>query len=86
MTITPNRCSSCGMEFIQPKSVGNSGDRVPPPQIGDLLLCGACGVPSKITLEGTAPLTEAEFASLTDDERSDLEFAQRAILSHLRNQ
>lgn len=49
------------------------------PKFDDILLCGACGFPSKVTLLGTALVTDEEFAALTDDEQADLNFAQRAI-------
>lgn len=58
---------------------------VPEPRFDDILLCGACGQPSRVTLTGTALLTEEEFNSLDEDERNDLMFAQRAIKRKLRN-
>ena len=55
-------------------------------QVDDLLVCGGCGAVSKVTLEGTALITTAEFEALTDEEKKDLTFAARAVTKkHDRN-
>lgn len=56
-----------------------------PPRLGDILLCGGCGMPSKVTILGTKLLTEEDFSGLSLDEQRDLDFAQRAIKRSIRN-
>lgn len=57
-----------------------------PLKVDDIILCGSCGNVSKVTLLGTALLTDEEFRALSEEEARDLNFAQRAIKQHLRNQ
>lgn len=64
------------MELQTPKAVNPVDEN---PVLGDLVLCGNCGEPNVITLTEPRALTEAEFDSLSADEKSDLSFAQRAI-------
>lgn len=56
-----------------------------PPLIDSLIVCGACGFVSKVTLQGTTLITKKEFENLHPDERKDLTFAARAITRNLRN-
>lgn len=55
------------------------------PQVDDVLICGACGHASVITLTGTEPLAEAAFDAMTDEEKRDILFARRAAKRNLRN-
>lgn len=70
------------MELISAKSVDMLREG---PKIDDIMLCGSCGMPSKVTLLGLRYLTDEEFNSLHEDERKDLDFAQRAVKRQLRN-
>lgn len=56
-----------------------------PPVLDDLLICGACGSLSKVTLLGTTLATDEDINTLTDEERADLSFGQRAVKRQLRN-
>ena len=77
----------CGMKLLNIKTTDYG---TPICQVDDLILCGGCGMPSKVTLEGTVMFTVAEFDKLSDDEKKDLEFAARAVtqkhVGHLRDQ
>lgn len=54
-------------------------------KLNDIILCGNCGMPSKLTLEGMKYLTDEEFMQLSEGERKDLDFAQRAVKRKLRS-
>lgn len=70
------------MEFLDLKAT----DLVSRPTLGDILICGGCGFPSKVTLEGTALMSDAEFRELSKEEVIEVNFAQRAIKRNVRNQ
>lgn len=73
---------SCGMTLSDPRPADLVTEA---PRLGDILLCGGCGHPSKVTIVGTKLLTEEDFTGLSPDERRDLDFAQRAIKRKIRN-
>lgn len=81
MNLPNYTCSSCNMEFTAAKPVDLIDSA---PQIGDLMLCGLCGKPNIVSLEGLRLMTEEEFSSLSEDEMKDLVFAQRAIQKKVR--
>jgi len=56
-----------------------------PPRVDDILLCGACGTLSVVTLLGTAPLSAIAFAKLSADEKKELDFAARAVKRNLES-
>jgi hypothetical protein len=56
-----------------------------PPAFDDVMICGACGSISIITLQGTRLMTEEELLALSEEEQRDLTFAQRAIRRSVRN-
>jgi hypothetical protein len=70
------------MELLNIKSVDMLRE---PPKIGDIVMCGGCGFPNKVTLQGTELLTKEEFDALPLVERNDLTFAARAITKQIRS-
>ncbi len=70
------------MDLINLKSVDLI--RVPP-KIGDILVCGGCGTFNEVTLQGTKPMTKAEYDALSVEESADLNFAMRALKPQKRN-
>lgn len=72
----------CGMALLNPKPV----DLVSPkPELGDILLCGMCGMINIVDLMGTRKITDDELLNLSVEERRDLDFAVRAIKKQGRN-
>lgn len=55
-----------------------------PPKVDDIMLCGACGHPSKVTLLGLVYITEGEYDKLSSEEKKKLNFAQRVVKRELR--
>jgi hypothetical protein len=70
------------MVLKDPKAV-DYGENVP--HLDDILICGMCGCPSKVTLLGTEELTDEELKGLTLEERKGIEFAIRAVKRQVRN-
>lgn len=56
------------------------------PVVGDFLICGGCGCPNIVTIEGTKEATEADLLELSPEEQRDMTFAIRAVKRHIRNQ
>jgi DNA-directed RNA polymerase subunit RPC12/RpoP len=73
-------CANCGMEQLDLKFTDLVEEKL---RVDDLILCGGCGLPNKVTLEGLALLNQIEFELLSKDEKRDLDFAQRAIKKKL---
>lgn len=76
------KCANCTMQLLEHKAVDMSDAK---PQIGDLLVCGNCGMPNIVTLTGAIIVPDEVMNALTKEERDDLLFAQRAIKRNLRN-
>lgn len=55
-----------------------------PPQVDDLLLCGACGTVNCVCLLGTREFTYAEMQQLAPEEKRDLDFAVRAVQRRIK--
>lgn len=73
---------SCRMRLLNPKQVTPDGI---PPHVDDILICGGCGLASKVTLLGTDLLTDDDFLTLSPEERRDISFAIRAVKRNLRS-
>ena len=71
----------CKMQLLEPKPSNLIREE---PKLDDVILCGACGEASVITLEGTKLLGPVEMELLTDEEKRELLFATRAIKRHIR--
>jgi hypothetical protein len=56
-----------------------------PPHLDDILICGLCGAPSKVTLLGTEVVSDEELSNLSEEEQHDIEFAIRAVKKQIRN-
>lgn len=79
--MTTRRCAHCNMELQSPKPADLVDE---PPKLDDIMICGGCGCPNKVTLLGTAEMTEEELSHLTEEEERDIRFAIRAVKKHLR--
>lgn len=72
----------CGMDLLDAKAVDMLRDK---PKVDDIMICGMCRRPSKVTLLGMVYLTHEELNALTEDEKKDMSFAIRAVKRQLRN-
>jgi len=72
-------CVQCNEVSLTPNSVSAVVSDVGP-ELDDIYLCPTCGTVSTLTMKGWQLFTD--FASITDEERSDLEFAIRNIKAH----
>lgn len=82
MEPAPYKCVACNMDLLDLKSPDYLRD---PPKIIDIIVCGGCSLPNKVTLTGTEVLSVAEFESLDEDTKKQLDFAYRAVKRHARS-
>lgn len=68
------------MQLLNPHSTRSSDDA---PEIGDIVVCGSCRLPSVVELLGTRLLTEDEIASAPPEVSTELHFALRALREKL---
>lgn len=71
----------CKMQLINPIAT-RPADL---PEINDLIVCGACRIPSVVTLLGTRLMTEEETKDMPKEVQDELIFALRALDAKLKS-